>query len=329
MRRSSPVTPIWLAAALTLVPLGSQAAPPPGLYVDHLHRRPPAMGARPTILADGLEQATGLLPFDGAWWVSLSSGEVRRYTPAGAHETVATALPDGVRLVTDGQHLLLETPAALSWWVPSEAGGRFEPVLSGRSGLHATHVFEGVVYWMEGEGGGTLFEAPLTDALAPVARATSLGDIAAIQRRGTVLIITPSGPEPRGFQKLVDGEDAPRWIVRSRLRAQEMLVVGEDVWAVMMHSRGFIQRLTPEDRIERVCYAQTGSKRMRARHGAVFWYGPSAIWRVDGEARPAALVVNTSPVGLIVGEEALVWIDQPRGLLLTLPLADTPTSAVP
>ena len=330
MRRSSGAMPALLALALTTGPLMGQAAPPPGLYVDQLHRRPPAVGATPTVLADGLEQATGLTAFDGAWWVTLSSGEIRRFTPDGEHQTVATDLPDRFRLVTDGAHLLIETPASLAWWVPSDGGGQFEPILTDRLGLHATHLSGGAVYWIEDENGGTLFESPLADPVQPMARAAALGDISAIQRRDTLLILTPSGAESRGFKKLVDGEDAPRWIIRTRLRAEEMLLIGDEVWAVMVHSRGFIERLTPEGRLGRVCYAQTGSKQLQHRHGALFWYGPSAIWRVDDEQRvPAAIVINTSPVGLIVGEESLVWIDRPRGLLLTLGLSDTPTSAVP
>jgi hypothetical protein len=326
-----------LLAALVVALLPGALAAPPSLDDDQLHHRPASRGVAPTILVTGLHDARQLVAYEGSAWALTTSGDLLRVplgAEGGAEATlVATGLSTDARLVTDGQHLLLETSSSLSWWVasesPEDAPGAFAPILSGRAGLHATHARDGWVYWVDSQGNGALFEAEIGPSLNPKNRATQLGVVSGLMRRDGDILIAPTGPEPRGFKRLADGAIFPEWYAQSRLTVVDMAREGDDVWAILMNSRGFIERLSAAGVLTRVCYAQAGSSQLQLYEGDVYWYGPAGIWRLEaGQTRPEALVTNTEPRGLVVHGGALWWLEGPRGQLLSLPLSDAPTSAL-
>lgn len=314
----------WTLAALLVA--GPASGADEALRVDRHHRPAPEVGAVPTVLAAGLVGASQLVWFEGAYWVRTSDGALQRYVDGGSLEpVVGVTLSSPARLVSDGTHLLLEGEGAVSLW----NGSGFGSLVTGREGLRATHVKDGRLYWVEAAAGGSLYEAAI-EAPNPEVRATGLGEVASLLRQQGATLIAPAGDEPRGFMRLLDSESAPTWVAESRLSAHEMLAVGSDVWAIMMTSRGWIERLGGDDVLVRVCYAQSGSQGLQSQGDDLFWFGPAGVWRLEmSGSRPEAVVTNTQPVGLVVTSDRVVWLDAPRGQLLSLGHEDLPTSAVP
>ncbi len=128
------------------------------------------------------------------------------------------------------------------------------------------------------------------------------------------------GPEPRQIFWVTDRGDALTSYASSRFWAAEMLLGDAGSLHVLggSGSGGWIETLDIETgTLTRLGYAPRSSSTLRCVGGALWWRTPSAVFTlpVDGSAGPRAVAVGTTPVGLIVDESSVVWIDGWRGEL--------------
>lgn len=264
-------------------------------------------------------------------WIALGDRTVR-HTLSGGATAEWPPLPADGRLVPAAGAPLVATPTALFVAAPD---GSWQTIADGFDTLGTVIVDDtaGQVCAYEGDPSLRLWCAPWSPGadggVGELGDAVVLADPVA-EGRGVAVSdggvwFGEGGAEPRQtWWVSLRGSGLTPW-ASSRFWSAELVPV-LDAGAVFViassSSGGWIERLDEATGVfERLGYAPRGSRDLVHDDSTLWWRSPSTIWRLelDAGALPEAVAVETEPVGLVVQQDRVVWLDRWRGEVLAVP----------